>query len=471
MTLWFSAVLVAALLVMMPGATTDEAGAAGKGIVDYRLENAVVDLAAIPALVDEMGPDGLGARWTRVLVRWSSLQPSSGSYRASYVAQLDAIVNGLHEKDIKIIMTMVDVPKWASNEKLWSSPPDGYKKGAYEPFYAMDIGNSTVRAEFADVGEYLARRYKGKAAYFECWNEPNLGRYLHPQKRSGDATFGPRTYLAMLRAFGAGVHRGAGSATVIAGATAPRGSDDSYSTTPQTFARYLKSKGGASAFDAYSHHPYTPRGTRNGAPDQAPNNPKRCVTLANLSQLTSLFPSKPFYLTEYGYGTHDSLWFGYPVSTATQARYMRKAYAMMGARRQVKALLWFLVADWGPNTKNPYDGSGAYTGVARVDGTRKPSWYAFAGRNSVTIKAPATARRSAAFKISGVLTSKRGRLAGQTLLLQTRRPGSSAWTKGASTRTQSKGAYSFTVRQKQTKVYRVVWDGVRESALRTVRAN
>jgi len=402
-------------------------------------------------------------------VHWSSLQPSSSGYRQSYVAQLDAIMSQLHAKDVKIIMTIVDVPKWASDRRLWNSPPDGYKKGVYKPFYAMDINRRAVRKAFGDLGEYLARRFKGSAGYFECWNEPNLGRYLYPQRTAADASYGPRTYLTMLGAFGAGVHRGAGNATVIAGATAPRGSNDVYSTTPQDSARYLKSWGASSAFDAYSHHPYTPLGTRNGAPDQAPNNPARCVTLANLGQLTRLFPSKPFYLTEYGYGTHYSQWFGYPVSAATQARYLRKAYAMMARRPQVKALLWFLVTDWGSNAKNPYDGTGAYTGLRKVDGTRKPAWYVFAGRNSLTIAAPTSVKRSTAFRISGVLKSKRGHLAGQTLLLQTRRPSGATWMKVATTRTRSGSAYAFSARQKQTKVYRVVWDGVRESAARTVR--
>lgn len=59
--------------------------------------------------------------------------------------------------------------------------------------------------------------------------------------------------------------------------------------------------------------------------------------------------------------------------------------------------------------------------------------------------------------------------AGQTLLLQTRRPSGATWTKVATTRTRFGGAYAFSARQKQTKVYRVVWDGVRESAARTVR--
>ena len=70
--------------------------------------------------------------------------------------------------------------------------------------------------------------------------------------------------------------------------------------------------------DAYAHHPYTPRGSKRVAPDQLPNNASRCVTLGNLSVLTKLFPTKPFYLTEFGYNTQHSKHFGVAVSTPTR---------------------------------------------------------------------------------------------------------------------------------------------------------
>ena len=442
----------------------------GKGITDYRLENASVPLATIPAIVAEMGPGRLGAQWTRLLVHWSTLQPtSSGAYNQTYVQQLDAITSQLHAAGIQIIMTMTDVPKWASNQALWKAPPLSFRKGVYQPFYAMKVGSPAVLGAYSGAAQFLASHFKATVQHFECWNEPNLGGYLYPQRTATNANYGPATYLTMLRAFHKGVKAGNSSATVIAGATSPRGTNNAYSTSPLTFALYLKNHQAALSFDAYSHHPYTPGGTRTPAPNQPPNNPARAVTLYNLSQLTSIFPSKPFYLTEYGYGTHYSQLFGYAVSQATQAKYMREAYAMVAKNHQVKALLWFLVTDWGPNAKHPYDGTGAYTGVSLVNGTRKLSWYVFAGGNSLSLQAPASVRSAAALKLSGVLTTKVGPLKGQTLLLQSRKPSSSAWTAAASTVTGSGGTYTFSRKQTATRVYRVVWNGVTQSATRTVR--
>jgi hypothetical protein len=387
-----AAALVFILLATPPG-TPKVAGteSLGRGIVDYRLEESVVDLAAVPGLVKEMGPTGLRAGWTRVLVHWNALQPAApgtadagdadhDGYADAYVKQLDTIVGQLHDSGgMNVILTMLDVPQWASDKSAWDSPAPGYTKGKYEPFYAPDMSNLTVQGQFRDLGAFLAKRYEGKARYFECWNEPNLGTYLYPQTPASATSGGAQTYLEMLKLWYAGVKSGSSDAVVIGGTTGPRGRGDAGSTPPQAFARYLKDHGAARYLDAYSHHPYTPGGSTRVSPGQMPNNPRRCVTLGNLSQLTSLFPGKPFYLTEYGYNTEYSRWFGVTVSKDVQARYLRQAFSYTAAHYpQVKALLWFLVDDWRPEGQ-PHD-MGVYMGVRTADGERKPSWYAFARR-------------------------------------------------------------------------------------------
>jgi hypothetical protein len=380
------------LLASPPGAPkTSHKESLGRGIIDYRLEEAIVDLGAVPGLVNEMGPTGLGSGWTRVLVHWNALQPTAPAvadpadadhdgYADAYLKQLDTIVGRLRDPGgMDIILTMVDVPKWASDRSAWNSPSPGYAKGEYQPFYAPDMSSLTVQGQFRALGAFLAKRYEGKAQYFECWNEPNLGTYLYPQTPVSATNGGAQTYLEMLKLWYAGVKSGSGDAVVIGGTTGPRGRGDAGSTPPQAFARYLKDHGASRYMDAYSHHPYTPGGSTRISPGQLPNNPLRCVTLGNLGQLTKLFPDKPFYLTEYGYNTEYSRWFGVTVSEATQAQYLRQAFSYTAAHYpQVKALLWFLVDDWRPEGQ-PHD-MGVYMGVRTADGKPKPSWYAFARR-------------------------------------------------------------------------------------------
>ena len=197
------------LFAPLPGATQPAlATPLGRGIVDYRLEQPVVDASAIPAMVAEMGQSNLGARWTRILVHWDALQPSmpTGSattdaarYDATYLAQLDSIVGQLHAAGINVVMTPLGVPKWASDKTLWKSPQAGYKKGVYEPFYAPDMSTGSVASgQFKALGKFLAARYKDSVGYFECWNEPNQGQYLYPQTPASAKSGGGATYIKML---------------------------------------------------------------------------------------------------------------------------------------------------------------------------------------------------------------------------------------------------------------------------------
>lgn len=473
--------LAASLLVLcaeLPSASHEAQAAVGRGIVDYRLETlAKVDLAQVHALAGEMGLDRLRARWTRIMVRWVKLQPvapgvastddeNQDGYADSYVRELDTIIGELAANRVNVILTFSDVPEWASNQTLWRKPPRGRSPG-YSPIYAMDVDDPAVLAQFEGLGAFLAGRYKGSADYFECWNEPNTGGSLYPQSRPDSRFFGARTYAKMLHAFHDGVKRAASSAVVIAGGTAPRGADDDFSTSPRTFATYIRDHVAARYFDAYSHHPYQQGDRSNAPPHMPPSNPRMTVSMGNLDVLLKLFPSKDFYLTEFGYNTEKPALFGMTVSEAKQARYLRDAYSFAARRYpQVKAILWFMVDDLVPAP----DRWGASMGLRTVDGVRKPGWFAFAGGNRLSLNAPPATRRSVRFRVSGVLASRAfGALARKQIMLQSRRPGQARWQTVSAGLTRSDGSYAFRITQTSTRLYRVVWDGVCESARARVR--
>jgi hypothetical protein len=460
-----------ALAVLLLVCVAPAARAAAWGIVDERLEtSAGVDRDALPGILAGLGPGGLHAQWSRVIVSWARLQPSAtlsasqdangDGYADAYVSELDAVVDGLRGQGITVMLTGSEVPRWASDSRFW--PASGY-----DPGVAMRVDDGTVRQEYLAFSTFLARHFAGRVRYFECWNEPNLSRGIYPQWLGGKPV-GPADYLKMLKIFHQGVRAGASGDVVIAGATAPRGTNNSTSTAPQWFARYLKAAKATKWFDAYSHHPYTPGGSRHPAPDRLPNNPSRCVTLANLGALMSVFPSKPFYLTEFGYNTHASDLFGLEVSQADQARYLRQAFRMMASRPRVKVLMWYDVVDWCFDPADPPNG--VYCGLIEKDGvTRKPAWYAFARRNRLTLDAPSSVAAGTPLSIAGVLTTALGPLEGQTLRLEARAVSAAPWTRLAATRTSAAGAYAFSARQAKDMQYRVVWDGVCESAARTVK--
>ena len=341
-----------------------------KGLIDDRLEHSAV-ASQRAAIIHEIGPR-LRARWVRLTVDWATLEAKRGTYSPSVVARLDALVDGLHAAHVKVIITTYRMPTWAQNSHWWKHPPPGYARGP-QPFYAIRSG---ALGDYADLGRFLAAHFAGRVQALECWNEPNLWYYIYPQRTARDANYGARTYLAMLRAFNRGIDRAHTSVRVVAGATAPLGRNDRWRTSPQKFARYLKTHHAAAAFDVYSHHPYTTGGTRHPAPNRAPNDTSTTVTLYNLNTLLRLFPGKPFYLTEYGYNTRPSAYFGgFSVTKTIQARYLKTAYSYARRYKRVKLLLWFLLYDVRP-ASGPAQ-YGTYTGLRTSRGSRKPAWYAF----------------------------------------------------------------------------------------------
>jgi len=372
MSTFVTAALLAAALVGAAAVAPRADAAVAKGLVDAALEAEPAGSSATPAMIREIGR-GLGAKWVRLSVSWSTLEPKAGQYSTTELARLDALVAGLHAAGLKVILTTGSMPDWAQDSSLWQHPPAGVAAGP-QPFYVIDKDSLD---DYGRLGRFLASRYKGQVQALESWNEPNLWTFFYPQRTAGDPYYAPRMYLRMLRAFHAGVRRAGGHVLVIAGDTAPVGLNDIYRTSPQRFARFLRRAGAARSFDVYSHHPYTPGGSIHPAPGQLPNDPTTTVTLGNLGTLLRLFPHKPFYLTEYGYCTQPSTAFGgFSVTEAQQGRYLKEAYRVAARYRQVKLLVWFLLRDQGP-VNGP--GSGVYSGLRRADGSRKPAWYAFRG--------------------------------------------------------------------------------------------
>ena len=303
---------------------------------------------------------------------WSSLEPDPGTYDQERLAALDGCVDLIHGAGAKVLLTVRGVPEWASDSSCWGDPPRARPR--LRPHYPM---TQAALPRFGDFAEFLARRYAGRVQALECWNEPNLWLFLYPQRTKDDPDFAARTYLRMLEAFSAGVRRAGGGALVVGGAAASHGTDTAFGTSPLRFAGYLARHGAASLLDVYSHHAYTPGATVHRAPGDVPDRPATTVTLGNLDALLRLFPRKPFYITEYGYSTQPSIAFGwFAVSEPLQARYLRRAYAVAARYPRVKLLVWYLVVDQVAPGR-PAD-TGVYTGLRRADGTRKPSWYAFA---------------------------------------------------------------------------------------------
>jgi hypothetical protein len=190
------------------------------------------------------------------------------------------------------------------------------------------------------------------------------------------------------------------------------------------------------------------------------------VSLSNIGTLLRIFPGKPFYLTEYGYQTAFSLLFGIKVSEADQAAYLRRAYRRAAQHSQVKMLLWWTVRD--RSVSGTYaDRWGSYLGLRRINGSRKPSYFVFAGGNSLTLEAPARVKRADGLTLSGAVRSRTvSALGGAKLLVQ--RKTSAGWVTVKTVRSAADGSYSARLWPKAGAHWRVNWQGVTTSRARWV---
>ena len=210
-------------------------------------------------------------------------------------------------------------------------------------------------------------------------NEPNLWPYLYPQRTANEPHLAVTRYGWLLKRFYRGVKAADCLAIVLGGVTAPIGSNDKHSTSPQRFARYLVRLGLMRYMDGYSHNPYAVGQSEPMPPPEVrPAFSAYTISLGNIAALLRRVPKKPLYLTEYGYTTRPvTIIGGAHVSEATQAAYMKRAFRYADRFPRIKLLMWVQRIDVSPSG-SASDQAGSYFGLRRLDGTRKPSWYAFA---------------------------------------------------------------------------------------------
>jgi hypothetical protein len=138
------AVLAAVLLVLASPAAGEAPRCASRPVL--------VGVNAQGALdVDRVHYAHLG--WVRLTIRWSELEPAPGVWQ---FADLDRDVDAARARGIEVLGLLSTTPEWAGGGDHGAVPPE-------------DLG---PWREF--VGR-VARRYRGRIAAYEIWNEPDVG--------------------------------------------------------------------------------------------------------------------------------------------------------------------------------------------------------------------------------------------------------------------------------------------------------
>jgi hypothetical protein len=299
-----------------------------------------------------------GADMARVDVGWASLElDGKNRWNGWYLDKLDHVVREAEERGIRLLLTFWETPCWAS------SAPASLKQGCSGAWWDRGVQRypPANASDYADALAWVVRRYRGRVAAWEIWNEPNQDHYFRVGDRVG-------SYAALLRAAYPAAKAADRGSTIVGGSL----SDADYAFTDALLAR-----GAAGNFDAWSVHPY--------GEDRSPLHPG--VARWEKKSMSSGVPrvraamlrhgqDKPLWLTELGWSTcsvrHRAAYENC-VDQPAQARYLREAYTLMRDWPYVRMGVWFNLQDMSPDSGARVDNYGLLTHA----GAEKPAFGAF----------------------------------------------------------------------------------------------
>src|SRR4051794_20106774 len=302
-----------------------------------------------------------GAAMTRVDVGWASVQQSGpGELDRWYLDKLDAVVDGARDRGIKLLLTFMNTPCWAS------TAPAAVKQGCAGAWWSRGVTAYAPAdpSRYADAISALAARYRGRVTGWEIWNEPNLPDFF----RAPDPAAG---YAALVEAAYPAVKAADPDALVVAGAL---------SQSDHEYAEALYDHGIKGSFDAFSVHPYSD--------DVSPLDPRADVDrrysfIRGVPAIHRVMlrhhDARPVWLTESGWSTaplRTADHWRNGVAEADQARFLSQQMQQAAKWPWVRATIWYDLVD---DSGDPGDLFGNY-GLRRTDGTAKPAWSRFVKR-------------------------------------------------------------------------------------------
>lgn len=276
-----------------------------------------------------------GATWVRVDIGWASLQPRPGAFDRTWaLPRVDAVMEELRERDLKVLGMFWTTPAWASDAR----DPDVARFSA--PRDPQD---------YADALGVAAQRWGDVVDAWEVWNEPNLGEFF----RGAD----PATYTELLCAAHDELGRTDPRAPVVFGGLM-------YNDDGWLEQAYLA--GAQGCFDVLSVHSYQ-------APADAPPATTDPGEVWNLTSLDAVHETMlengddlPVWVTEFGWSVHENApgvenW-RRGVTEEQQARYAAEAVQLVGER-----FPFVDVAFWYKDAADPTSSDEHQQGYALLD--------------------------------------------------------------------------------------------------------
>ncbi len=317
-----------------------------------------------------------GVSWIRQQVAWRDLHDISGKI---YWGELDQIVEDAHNADVKLLLSVVQSPSWAT-------PNGSHGLPSREHF-----------STFATFMGEMANRYKGKVQAYEIWNEQNRacenGGDCSTAGGVGGSVASADFYVDMLRAAYDAIKANDPQSIVVSGApTSTETNDFSIAISDVIFMRLMLSNPNFRA-DVIGVHP----GGQYNPPDAMwPDNPgpgpgwqnsrefyfRRIEDIRQVMIETGKGNMK-MWITEFGWATPNSTpgyEYGNSISFETQAEWITRAFEK-GYYEYVPwvdaMFLWnlnFAVSWKGAHNDETHEQ--ASFGVINGDWSPRPAWHA-----------------------------------------------------------------------------------------------
>jgi polysaccharide biosynthesis protein PslG len=293
---------------------------------------------------------GTGARWQRVFLWWSAMQPTRGTVDERLLAAYQRGARAAAARKLKLIVVVLGTPAWASTDGRVNGPP-------------------ARPADYAAFIRTVAARLRPNVAAYEIWNEPDIEKFWGGPP---DAA----AYARLLRAAHPAVKSADRNAKVVFGPLT--GNDFG-------FLAGAYRAGARGHFDAVGVHTDIPCHIE--PPEHYIRDPDGSVSRWSFLGYRSVRRTmlrhgdrKPIWMTELGWAASAvpcpvGVWAGQKlagVTEAQQAANLRRAYACLARDRYVQVALWFTLRD-----TDPVEGNAGRYGFFRLDGTLRPAWESF----------------------------------------------------------------------------------------------